>query len=49
MTRQRAALACDLIIASERAIFALPEPRVGIARFRNRLWRGYHHRAEADK
>jgi enoyl-CoA hydratase/carnithine racemase len=26
-----AALACDLIIASERAIFALPEPRVGMA------------------
>jgi enoyl-CoA hydratase/carnithine racemase len=26
-----AALACDLIIASERAMFALPEPRVGIA------------------
>jgi enoyl-CoA hydratase/carnithine racemase len=25
------ALACDLIIASERAIFALPEPRVGLA------------------
>jgi enoyl-CoA hydratase/carnithine racemase len=25
------ALACDLIIASERATFALPEPRVGLA------------------
>ena len=25
------ALACDLIIASEAAIFALPEPRVGLA------------------
>jgi crotonobetainyl-CoA hydratase len=25
------ALACDLIIAAERAIFALPEPRVGLA------------------
>jgi enoyl-CoA hydratase/carnithine racemase len=25
------ALACDLIIASDRAIFALPEPRVGLA------------------
>jgi enoyl-CoA hydratase/carnithine racemase len=25
------ALACDLIIASERAVFALPEPRVGLA------------------
>jgi enoyl-CoA hydratase/carnithine racemase len=25
------ALACDLIIASENAVFALPEPRVGIA------------------
>ncbi len=25
------ALACDLIIASEQAIFALPEPRVGLA------------------
>jgi len=25
------ALACDLIIASENAIFALPEPRVGLA------------------
>jgi enoyl-CoA hydratase/carnithine racemase len=25
------ALACDLIIASERALFALPEPRVGLA------------------
>jgi len=25
------ALACDLIIASEKAIFALPEPRVGLA------------------
>ncbi len=25
------ALACDIIIASERAIFALPEPRVGLA------------------
>lgn len=25
------ALACDLIIASERAIFALPEPKVGLA------------------
>jgi crotonobetainyl-CoA hydratase len=25
------ALACDLIVASENAIFALPEPRVGLA------------------
>ena len=25
------ALACDLIIASENAVFALPEPRVGLA------------------
>jgi len=25
------ALACDLIIASDRAVFALPEPRVGLA------------------
>ncbi len=25
------ALACDLIVAAERAIFALPEPRVGLA------------------
>jgi enoyl-CoA hydratase/carnithine racemase len=25
------ALACDLIVASERALFALPEPRVGLA------------------
>jgi crotonobetainyl-CoA hydratase len=25
------ALACDLIIASENATFALPEPRVGLA------------------
>ena len=25
------ALACDLIIASEKAVFALPEPRVGVA------------------
>ena len=25
------ALACDIIIASERAVFALPEPRVGLA------------------
>jgi enoyl-CoA hydratase/carnithine racemase len=25
------ALACDLIVASERAVFALPEPRVGLA------------------
>jgi len=25
------ALACDLIVASEAAIFALPEPRVGLA------------------
>lgn len=25
------ALACDIIVASERAIFALPEPRVGLA------------------
>ena len=25
------ALACDLIIASESAVFALPEPRVGLA------------------
>ena len=25
------ALACDLIVASEGAIFALPEPRVGLA------------------
>jgi len=25
------ALACDLIIASERAVFALPEPKVGLA------------------
>jgi enoyl-CoA hydratase/carnithine racemase len=25
------ALACDLIIASEKAVFALPEPRVGLA------------------
>jgi enoyl-CoA hydratase/carnithine racemase len=25
------ALACDLIVASERAVFALPEPRVGMA------------------
>ena len=25
------ALACDIIIASEKAIFALPEPRVGLA------------------
>jgi crotonobetainyl-CoA hydratase len=26
-----AALACDLIVADERAVFALPEPRVGLA------------------
>jgi enoyl-CoA hydratase/carnithine racemase len=25
------ALACDLLVASERAVFALPEPRVGMA------------------
>jgi len=25
------ALACDVIVASERAVFALPEPRVGMA------------------
>ena len=25
------ALACDLILASETAVFALPEPRVGLA------------------
>ena len=25
------ALACDLIVASENAVFALPEPRVGLA------------------
>ena len=25
------ALACDIIVASEKAIFALPEPRVGLA------------------
>src|SRR5204863_622380 len=25
------ALACDIIIASEKAVFALPEPRVGLA------------------
>ena len=25
------ALACDIIVASERAVFALPEPRVGLA------------------
>ena len=25
------ALACDLVVASERAVFALPEPRVGLA------------------
>jgi len=25
------ALACDLIVASENAVFALPEPKVGIA------------------
>src|SRR5262249_40886358 len=25
------ALACDLIIASDKAVFALPEPRVGLA------------------
>ena len=25
------ALACDLIIASDQAVFALPEPRVGLA------------------
>jgi len=25
------ALACDLVVASERALFALPEPRVGLA------------------
>ena len=25
------ALACDLIIASENAVFSLPEPRVGLA------------------
>ena len=25
------ALACDIIIAAERAVFALPEPRVGLA------------------
>ncbi len=29
--RLRDALACDLIIASENAVFALPEPRVGLA------------------
>ena len=27
------ALACDIIIASESAVFALPEPRVGLAAF----------------
>jgi len=25
------ALACDIVVASERAVFALPEPRVGLA------------------
>jgi crotonobetainyl-CoA hydratase len=25
------ALACDIIVASENALFALPEPRVGLA------------------
>jgi enoyl-CoA hydratase/carnithine racemase len=25
------ALACDLIVASEQAVFALPEPRIGLA------------------
>jgi len=25
------ALACDIIVASEKAVFALPEPRVGLA------------------
>ena len=25
------ALACDIIVASDRAVFALPEPRVGLA------------------
>ena len=25
------ALACDIIVAAENAIFALPEPRVGLA------------------
>jgi crotonobetainyl-CoA hydratase len=33
------ALACDLIIASETAIFALPEPRVGLAALAGGLYR----------
>ena len=33
------ALACDLIIADERAIFALPEPRVGLAALASGLHR----------
>lgn len=33
------ALACDVIIASENAVFALPEPRVGLAALANGLHR----------
>lgn len=33
------ALACDLIIAAENALFALPEPRVGLAAFAGGLHR----------
>jgi acetyl-CoA C-acetyltransferase len=33
------ALACDLIIASETAVFALPEPKVGLAAFAGGLLR----------
>ena len=33
------ALACDLIIADERAVFALPEPRVGLAALASGLHR----------
>ena len=39
------ALACDLIIASENAIFALPEPRVGLAA----LAGGLHRLPRADR
>ena len=39
------ALACDLIIASENAVFALPEPRVGLAA----LAGGLHRLPRADR
>ena len=39
------ALACDIIIASENAVFALPEPRVGLAA----LAGGLHRLPRADR